>query len=270
MIDITQYTDKAVEMGMAYAPKLLLAILTLIIGLWVIGIVVRGTEKVMKKRSLDLSLRHFLASFVGVVLKILLVISVISMVGVETTSFVAIMAAAGFAIGMALQGSLGNFAGGVLILIFKPYKVGDFITAQGESGTVNKIEIFNTVLKTPDNKTIIMPNGAVSNGNITNVSTEPTRRVDFTFGIGYDDDIKKAQKILTKIATSQKKALKDPEPFVRVSELADSSVNFAVRVWVKKEDYWDVFFDVTEQVKASFDKDKISIPYPQMDVHMHK
>ncbi|MCB9362893.1 mechanosensitive ion channel [Candidatus Woesearchaeota archaeon] len=272
MIDMQAVMDTATSLVVTYVPKLALAIITLLIGLWVISGMVGMSVKVMKKKNIDLSLRHFLESLIGIALKVMLVIAVIGMVGVETTSFVAVLAAAGFAIGMALQGSLGNFAGGVLILIFKPYQVGDFIEAQGESGTVSKIEIFNTVLKTPDNKTVIVPNGAMANGNITNYSTEDTRRVDFTFAIGYGDDIKKAEKALTKIASGHKLALKEKgkEPFVRVKELGDSSVNFAVRIWVKQEDYWTVFFDVTEQVKATFDKEKISIPYPQMDVHVNK
>jgi small conductance mechanosensitive channel len=192
------------------------------------------------------------------------------MIGVETTSFVAILAAAGFAIGLALQGSLGNFAGGVLILLFKPFKVGDFIEAQGETGSVKKIQIFNTILTTGDNKTIIIPNGPLSNGNITNYSTQDTRRVDMVFGIGYDDDIKKAKTILEKMIKSEKRAIRLEDSLVAVGELADSSVNFKVRVWVNSGDYWGVYHDFHENVKLTFDKEGISIPYPQMDIHQYK
>lgn len=192
------------------------------------------------------------------------------MVGIETTSFIAILAAAGLAIGLALQGSLTNFAGGVLILMFRPYKVGDFVDAQGVTGTVDEIQIFNTVIKTGDNKRIIVPNGAISNGIITNFSAEATRRVDFIFGIGYDDDIAQAKSTLKRIFAEDDRVFTDPEPLVVVSELADSSVNFTCRVWVNAADYWGVFFDTTEKVKLVFDKENISIPYPQSDVHIHQ
>jgi small conductance mechanosensitive channel len=192
------------------------------------------------------------------------------MVGIATTSFVAILGAAGLAIGLALQGSLANFAGGVLILLFKPFKVGDYIEAQGYSGTVNEIQIFNTILKSLDNKTIIIPNGNLSNDCITNYSTEPLRRVDFVFGIGYEDDIKKAKEVLLTIIKSDSRVLKEPEPFVSIGELGDSSVNFTVRVWCNKEAYWDVYFDMFEKVKLEFDKQGISIPFPQRDVHLYQ
>jgi small conductance mechanosensitive channel len=187
--------------------------------------------------------------------------------GVETTSFAAILAAAGLAIGLALQGSLSNFAGGVLIMIFKPYKMGDFIEAQGEMGTVKKIEIFTTKLNSPDNKEIIIPNGTISNGNITNYSTESTRRVDITMGVSYDADIKQTKDLLMKILTDHPKVLKDPEPSIFLGELADSSVNYKVRPWVQAEDYWDVYFEVMETCKIELDKAGIEIPYPQMDIH---
>ena len=222
----------------------------------------------MKKRNVDESLQPFLKSLIGAILKILLVISVVSMVGVEMSSFVAILAAAGFAIGMALSGTLQNFAGGVMILIFKPFKVGDFIDAQGHMGVVKEIQIFNTILKTADNKTIIQPNGPLSTGSMVNFSTEENRRVDFTFGIGYNDDIDKAKAVLNRIIAADARIFKDPAPFVAVSELADSSVNFVVRVWAKASDYWGIFFDTQETVKKEFDKEKISIPYPQTDVHV--
>ncbi len=264
------YIDKAVELIMLYAPKLLLAIITLIIGLWVIKLVVKGMEKALDKSNVDESLKKFLGSFFGVILKILLLISVASMVGIETTSFIAIMGAAGLAVGLALQGGLANFAGGVLILLFKPFKVGDFIDAQGYTGSVREIQIFNTILKTPDNKTIIIPNGGLSSGSITNFSVEATRRVDMTFGIGYGDDLKKTKDVLNSIMNSDSRVLKDPATMIVVSELADSSVNFSVRVWANAADYWGLFFDMQEKVKLEFDKQGISIPFPQQDVHLFK
>jgi small conductance mechanosensitive channel len=186
------------------------------------------------------------------------------------TSFIAILAAAGLAVGMALSGTLQNFAGGVMILLFRPFKVGDYINALGYSGTVKEIQIFNTILTTPDNVTIILPNGGLSGSAMTNYSTQATRRVDLTYGIGYDDDIDKAREILKNLIAGDKRILKDPEPFVAVSELADSSVNFVVRVWVNSSDYWGVFFDMQETVKKRFDDNGVSIPFPQTDVHVHQ
>ena len=192
------------------------------------------------------------------------------MVGIETTSFVAILGAAGLAVGLALQGSLANFAGGVLILMFKPFKVGDLIEAQGFIATVKEIQIFNTILKTADNRIVIIPNGSLSNGSMVNINQESTRRVDFVFGIGYEDDIDKAKSILNTLADNDSRVLKDPAKVIVLSELADSSVNFTVRLWAKTEDYWGVYFDMQEAVKKSFDQQGISIPYPQQDVHMHQ
>jgi len=229
MVDLNTITQKVIDFSIAYGPKVLIAILTLVIGLWIINMITKGVGKALSHKHMDTSLRHFLESLVSISLKVLLFISVISTLGVQTTSFVAILAAMGFAVGMALQGSLSNFAGGVLIIIFKPFKVGDFIETQGHSGVVNKIAIFNTILKTGDNKTIIIPNGPISNGDITNYSTEKTRRVDMVFGIGYDDDLKKAKELLMKIISKDKRVFNDPAPFVAVGELADSSVNFKVR-----------------------------------------
>ena len=257
------------DLAIKYGLKLLLAVVTLIIGLWIIKAVMKTIGRTMEKRDVDATLRQFLGSLLSMLLKIMLIISVISMLGVEMTSFVAILAAAGLAVGMALSGTLQNFAGGAMIVLFKPFKVGDFIDAQGFTGTVKEIQIFNTILKTPDNKTIIIPNGGLSTSAMTNFSTEPQRRVDFTFGIGYGDDIDKAKKVIEGLIAADARILKDPEPFVAVSELADSSVNFVVRVWVNAADYWAVFFDMTENVKKAFDKEGISIPFPQTDVHVH-
>ncbi len=253
-----------------FGPRLLLAIVTLLVGLWVIKMISRLVRKGVKKSSIDDSLGSFFASAVSMVLKVLLVISVAGMMGVEMTSFIAILGAAGLAVGMALSGTLQNFAGGVMILIFKPFKVGDFIDAQGHAGIVNEIQIFNTILKTPDNKKIIIPNGGLSTGSMTNFTAEETRRVDMTFGISYDDDIDKAKGILQGIIDSNDLILPDPEPFIGVIELGDSSVNIVVRVWAKTSDYWSVFFHMQETVKKTFDKEDVSIPYPQRDVHLYQ
>lgn len=269
-MDINKYLDLGLDYAKDFAPKILVAILILVIGLILIRFVVSAMEKALKHSKMDSSLRHFLESLVGILLKVFLFIAVISHVGIETTSFVAIFAAAGFAIGMALQGSLGNFAGGVMILFFKPFRVGDFIEAQGFSGSVNKIEIFNTILKTGDNKTIIIPNGALSNGSIVNYSVEENRRVDMVFGIGYDDDIKKAKEILETILKSDKRVLENDGNLVAIGTLGACSVDFKVRAWVKSGDYWGVFHDMNEKVKTEFDKAKISIPFPQMDVNLKK
>ncbi len=268
MENYQNYVDQAVGIIMLYGPKLLLAIITLIVGLWLIKYLNKTVSKMMKKSDMDKSLSSFLSSIISILLKILLVISVMSMVGVEMTSFIAILGAAGLAVGMALSGTLQNFAGGVMILIFKPFKAGDFIEAQGYMGVVKEIQIFNTIILTPDNRRIIVPNAPISSNSLVNYSAEPQRRVDFTFGIGYNDDIDKAKEILWQLIKEDKRILKTPEPFIGLSELADSSVNFAVRVWVKSADYWGVFFDMNENVKKSFDKNNISIPYPQTDVHL--
>ena len=264
------YWDTIVAMVIMYAPKAVLAIVVLLVGLRIIKLMTRAMDRAMDKAQIDLSLRRFLTSLIGVLLKIMLVISVASMVGIATTSFVAIMGAAGLAIGFALQGSLSNFAGGVLILFFKPFKVGDFVETQGYMGTVHSIQILNTVLKTPDNKTVIIPNGAVAGGSMTNFSTEARRRVDMVFGIGYGDDILKTKNTLKALIDKDQRILKDPEPVVVLSELGDSSVNFTVRVWVNSADYWGVYFDMQENVKLTFDKEGISIPFPQRDVHLYQ
>jgi small conductance mechanosensitive channel len=215
-------------------------------------------------------LRGFLRSIFNILLKIMLIISIASMIGIEMTSFIAILGAAGLALGLALSGMLQNFAGGVIILLLKPFKVGDFIEAQGYMGTVNNIQIFHTILKTPDNKTIILANGGLSTSSLTNFSTEPQRRVDMTFGIAYGDDTAKAREVIMKLIKNEKRILEDPEPFVAVSELADSSVNFVVRVWVNAADYWGVYFDMHNNIYNTFNKEGLNIPFPQMDVHLHQ
>ncbi len=264
-----KYIDKIIDLGIEYGPKLIGAIIVLIIGLWVVKIITKGVSKLMNKKKIDSSLASFVKSLTNILLKLLLVISVMGMVGIEMTSFIAILGAAGLAIGMALSGTLQNFAGGVMILIFKPFKIGDFIEAQGYIGTVSEIQLFNTILKTLDNKTVIIPNGGLSTSSMINYSTEPERRVDWTFGIGYGDDIDKAKSVIFKLIEADNRILKEPEPFVAVSELGDSSVNFAVRVWVKSENYWGVFFDMNEAIYKTFNSEGLNIPYPQMDVHLH-
>lgn len=258
------------DLVLQYGPTVVLALTTLILGFITIGFLNKGLKRLMDKREVDPSLRPFLAGLFSMLLKTLLVISVISMLGVEATSFVAILGAAGLAVGMALSGTLQNFAGGVMILLFKPYKVGDFIEAQGYSGTIKEIQIFNTIMKTGDNKIIIIANGPMSGSSIVNYSKEAKRRVDMVFGIGYSDDIDKAKETILQVINTNELIDKDPEPFIVVSALADSSVNFTVRVWVNTPDYWTVYFYMQEQVKKAFDNNKISIPFPQRDVHIHQ
>ncbi len=265
-----QILEQINELVLSYGPKLLGAIAVWIIGSWVIKALVNAFNRVMDKNQTDESLKPFLKKLFSTLLKVLLVISVLGMLGVEMTSFIAILGAAGLAVGMALSGTLQNFAGGVMILLFKPFKVGDVLEAQGFLGKVHEIQIFNTILKTPDNKTIIIPNGGLSTSSMTNYSTEPQRRVDWTFGIGYGDDVDQAKAVIKELCDQDSRILKDPELFVAVSELADSSVNFAVRAWVNADDYWDVFFDLNEKIYKTFDQRGLNIPYPQMDVHVHQ
>ncbi|WP_298904495.1 mechanosensitive ion channel domain-containing protein [uncultured Psychroserpens sp.] len=261
-MDVQKWIDKGYELIVDFGPKVLAAIAIWIIGSLIIKSLLRGVRKVMEKRDYDESLKKFLLNLLGWVLKVVLIVVVLGTVGIETTSFAAILAAAGLAVGLALQGSLANFAGGVLIMIFKPIKIGDLIEAQGELGVVKEIEIFTTKLLTPTNKEVIIPNGALSNGNIVNYSTEGILRLDMVFGVSYDADIKETKDILMSVLESNPQVLKDPSPLVNVTELADSSVNFAVRPWVKIEDYWDVHFSTHEKVKIALDAAGIEIPYP--------
>jgi len=238
------------------------AILLLIIGLYIIKLLINSSKKLMAKREMEITLQNFLLNLGSWTLKILLFITVISQLGITTTSFAAIIAAVGLAIGLALQGSLSNFAGGVLIMVFRPFKIGDLIEAQGEIGSVKEIQIFNTKLIGLSNKEIIIPNGNLSNGTIINYSTQGTRRVDLVIGVSYDADIKQTKEVLMKVLTDHNMVLTDPAPMVSVLELADSSVNFAVRPWCKTEHYWDVYFQVMESVKLKLDEAEIEIPYP--------
>ncbi|MCX2678313.1 mechanosensitive ion channel [Galbibacter sp. EGI 63066] len=254
--------EKITDYALQYGFPLLKAILIFIIGYWLIKKLMKVLQKVMNKKHYDKSLQLFLTRLISILLQIFLIIMVISTLGVETTSLAAAIAATGLAVGLALQGSLSNFAGGVLIIIFKPYEIGHLIEAQGLLGTVKMIDIFTTKIVTPQNKLAIIPNGAMANGNIVNYTVEGKIRVDTVVGIGYDEDIKKAKEVLLEVLTSNPKVLKDPAPSVNVSELADSSVNFAVRPFTKPEDYWEVYFATTEGCKLALDKAGIEIPYP--------
>ncbi|MCL7461540.1 mechanosensitive ion channel domain-containing protein [Pseudomonas sp. NW5] len=265
--ELIKLSESWLPVLLEYSGKLTLALLTLIIGWWLISRLTQRIGRLLGARSIDRSLTSFVGSLANVALKVMLLISVASMVGVETTSFIAALGAAGLAIGLALQGSLANFAGGVLILLFRPFRVGDWIEAQGVSGSVNDIQIFHTVLKTGDNKTVIVPNGSLSNGTITNHSREGRRRVEVLVGIDYSSNIQQAREVLLAIARDPR-VHADPAPVVWVVALADSSVNLSLRVWVDTAEFWPVTFDFTEQVKLRFDEAGIGIPFPQRVVHM--
>jgi len=267
-INVQAIWTKLVELALTYGPKLLLAIVVLIAGFWIIKRLLRLTDIVMEKRNVELSLRSFLKTLINIVLKILLIISVLQMAGVETTSFVAILGAAGLAVGMALQGSLSNFAGGVLIQIFKPYRIGDLIEAQGFTGVVDDIQIFSTKLKTAQGATIIIPNSSLSNGNIVNHNFLGRKRVDIEFGIDYYADIDVAKKILTDVAISAPGALTDPAPSCVVSALGDNSVSIKQLTYCVQLDYWNIYYYNIEKGKKALDEAGINIPFPQMDVHI--
>jgi len=263
------FVTKLIHVVVDFGPRLIIAALTLIVGLKVIKLLIKLIKKAFEKGHLDITLRPFLTGITNWGLKILLFVSVASMLGIETTSFVAVLGAASLAIGLALQGTLANLAGGVLCLLFKPYQVGDFINAQGEAGAVKEIQIFTTILISLDNKTIIVPNGSIMNGNITNYSREGKVRVDITIGISYDSNIKKAKGVLLSVLEKNAKVLSDPLPFVGVFELADSSINLAIRPYCLPSDYWEVYFEVQEACKLALDEAKIMIPFPQRDVHVY-
>ena len=250
--------------------KLAIAIAVLVIGFWIANKLSSTIRKVLTKKETDPSLVSFLTSLAGMGIKILVIITAISQLGIEMTSFVAILGAAGLAIGMAFSGTLSNFAGGVMILFFKPFKVGDLVQMQGVEGIVKEVLIFNTILHTLDNKVVILANAGVANGTIVNFTKAENRRVDMTFGISYGDDLKVAKELLTKFINEDKRILKDPEPFVAMGDLGDSSVNITTRAWVYHDDYWGVYFDMHERVYNEFGAAGLSIPFPQMDVHIQK
>lgn len=261
--------NQLITLGTDYAPKVIGALITLIIGWIIIGWINRIVRKTMDKRGMDASLKPFIGSIITVGMKILLLLSVAAMFGIKTTSFVAIFGALAFAIGMALQGSLGHFASGIMILIFRPFKVGDLVEiGGGKVGQVEKIEVFNTIMKTLDNKRVIVPNNLVTNNIITNISGQKIIGVEMTFGIAYGDDIDKAKELILEVGKECPYILKDPAQGVVVAELADSSVNLATRPFCKSEHYWTTFFYMQENVKKAFDRQGINIPFPQMDVHM--
>ncbi len=269
MENIQHYTDMAVELIMNYGPKLLLAIITYIVGSWLIKKIVNIVDAGLEKSKTDVSLRGFLRSLISVGLKLLLIISVVTMLGVETTSLIAILGAAGLAVGLALQGSLSNFAGGVLILFFKPFEVGDYIKTSDYEGVVEEIQIFVTILRTLDNKRIIIPNGILSNEILTNVYKNGRVRLSHTFGIGYEDNIEDAKAAIMRVVEKTDGIMKDPAPSVQVSGHGDNAVEILLWTWVKPEDHWRVHFELYEEVKKEFDKSSISIPYPQRDVHLY-
>jgi small conductance mechanosensitive channel len=253
-----------------WAINIVTALAIYIVGKIIVGVLVNLVGKLLARSKYDDMLVDFLKAIVNAILMLFVIVAALDRLGVDTTSLVAILGAAGLAIGLSLQGSLQNFAAGVMLLVFKPFKAGDFVEAGGTAGVVKNISIFTTLLCSPDNKEIIVPNGSIYSGNITNYSAKETRRVDMVFGIGYDSDIKLAKQILQEIADADERILKDPAVTIAVAELADSSVNFVVRPWAATSDFWGVKFDFTEQVKLKFDAAGISIPFPQMDVHIQK
>ena len=270
MKELSYYTGRIMELVENFAPKLLLALVTLIIGTIFIRKLSRLLTRYLKKKSDDLTLITFLCSLLKVMLFVILFIAVAGIVGIQTTSLITVMGAAGLAIGLALQGSLANFAGGVLILFFRPFKVGDVIEAQGYIGKVYEIQIFNTILKTFDNRRIILPNGTLANNPILNITHEEKRRIDMEFGISYSDDFNKAKSILIDLIKADERIINDPEePFVALKELGDSAVIFVVRAWCMAENYWNIYFEMQEKVKTAFDRESISIPFPQRDVHVY-
>ncbi|WP_457623760.1 mechanosensitive ion channel domain-containing protein [Persephonella sp.] len=265
-MDLNSIIDLSIQWGVRIAG----AVAIFIIGKWASRKIANIVNRLLERSEVELTLARFLGNLVYAVLLILVIIAALGTLGVQTTSFVAILGAATLAVGLALQNNLSNFGAGAVLLLFRPFKVGDFVEAGGASGTVEELGIFNTKLKTPDNRIIIIPNSNIIGGNIVNFSAEDTRRVDLVIGVSYEDDLKKVKEEIWNILNSEDRILKDPSPTVALSELADSSVNFVVRSWVKREDYWGVYFDLLERIKIRFDEVGISIPYPQMDVHLKK
>ncbi len=268
--EAVKYSDMAVMYTSEYGLKIISAILIFFIGKWAVKKLTIVSKALMEKAKIDQTLVEFAESLIYFILLLMVVLASLNALGINTTSFIAVFGAAGLAIGLALQGSLANIGAAVLIIVFRPFKVGDFIEAGGAIGTVEDVNLFSTIIAPIDNRTIIVPNASIISGNITNYSNKPTRRVDHVFGIGYDDDLKLAKETLMEIMEADDRVLSEPAPFVAVSELGDSSVNFTFRAWVENDDYWDVYFEMLEKVKLTFDERGISIPYPQMDVHMNK
>ena len=267
-VSLDVFLTKMIDLGISVGSKILLAIVVFLVGRWIVRRLNKLLAKILEKRHVEASLSTFVKSLVNITLTLLLIIVVIGVLGIETSSFIALFASAGVAIGMALSGTLQNFAGGVMILLFKPFKVGDTIEAQGQSGTVREIQIFNTILATPDNKIIIIPNGGLSTGLLKNYSREATRRVDWEFGIAYGDDYTKAKAVIARLLDADGRVLKDPAYFIALTSLGESSVNIVVRAWVNAGDYWGVYFDMNEKVYKTFAEENLNIPFPQLDVHL--
>lgn len=265
--EIDQLIQQAITMGMEAGKSILLAIVVAVVGRYIIKFLNKVVAGMLERRNVEPTIQTFLKSFVNILLVTLLTITVISTLGVNTTSLAALLASAGLAVGMALSGNMQNLAGGLILLFFKPYKVGDFIEAQGVSGTVKAIQIFHTVLTTPDNKVLFVPNGPLSSGNVTNYSKNELRRVDFTVSVEYGTEVEKVKLVTLELLKRDSRIMQDPAPFIAVKELADSSVDFALRVWVGVADYWDVFFDTNERIYAEFNKQGIGFPFPQIQVH---
>jgi len=269
-MNLSDLIAKVYELLTFYGLKVVAAIVIFIVGRWVALGVAKFIKRMMIRSRVDETLVSFVRNLSYVALLAFVIIAALNQLGIQTASFIAVLGAAGLAVGLALQGSLGNFAAGVLMIIFKPFKVGDYIEGAGTAGTVEKIEIFTTQLKTPDNRTVIVPNAKMTGDNITNYTVKGTRRVDLIFGIGYGDDIDNARSIIKEIINQDKRVMKEPEPIIVLSELADSSVNLTVRAWTKVNDYWPFYFDTTEKVKKQFDAKGVTIPFPQRDVHLYE
>ncbi len=265
-----QVLQKVWELATIYGIKLIFALLILFFGRLIAKLVTKIIERLMERSKIDPTIVRFVCSLTYIALIAFVIIAALGQLGIQTASFIAIVGAAGLAIGLALQGSLSNFAAGFLMIIFKPFKVGDYIEGAGVAGTVEEISIFTSILTSPDNKTIIVPNSKLTEGNIVNWTIKGTRRMDLIMGIGYSDDIDKARQVINNVLAEETRLLSTPEPLVAVIELGDSSVNFAVRPWVKTGDYWDVYFSLTEKLKKAFDANGISIPFPQRDVHIYE
>ena len=262
--------ERVWELLPVYGLKFAAAIVVFVVGRWIAKILTRLVKRLMERRAIDTTLVKFTGSVTYIALMTFVIVAAMAQVGIQTTSFIAVIGAAGLAVGLALQGSLANFAAGFLMILFRPFKVGDFIEGAGTAGTVEEIQIFTTTLLTPDNKTVIIPNAKLTGDNITNYTKRGTRRVDMVFGIGYGEDIDKARGIMADIIAEDTRILKEPAPKIAVHELADSSVNFIVRPWTKADDYWNVYWDTTENVKKALDDAGINIPFPQRDVHVYK
>jgi len=268
--DWNQILDFMKTQGVDLAINVAIAIAIFYVGKLVVSLIVRGMRKVMRRQEVDKTLETFVCNLVRIILMVVVIIAAIGQIGIQTTSFIAIFGAAGLAVGLALQGSLSNFAAGVLIVLFRPYKVGDFVEAAGIAGVVEQVQILTTILKTGDNKQIIVPNGQIMDSIITNYSANDKRRVDMVVGVSYDDDLDKVRSTIEELVAADERILAEPACTIAVSALADSSVNFVVRPWVNTADYWGVMFDLTEAIKKRFDKEGISFPFPQQDVHLYK